>query len=71
MIAQQITCTVCGKKKGDVNHWWLFSVMHVLADEEYLGFEAKPWIEKDIEWMQHACGQECLTKAMNKWMQTK
>ena len=70
-IAQAVTCNICGKQKGSVNHWWLFGITHVLGDEEYLGFEAKPWIQADAEYMRHACGQECLIKALSQWMQLK
>jgi len=68
-IVEQVKCDICGKQKADVNHWWLFGVMNVLGTEDvYTSFEAKPWIESEAEWMRHACGQECLTQAVNRWM---
>ncbi len=69
LIPQQINCSVCGKPKAAVNHWFLFAMPHVLSNEEYFSFEAKPWIEADVEWMNHACGAECLMKAMSRWME--
>jgi hypothetical protein len=70
-VTQQITCDVCGKVKGQVNHWWMFNVTHVLAEEDYFNFEAKPWIDSEQDWTRHACGQECLLKALSQWMQAQ
>ena len=60
-ITQAITCDQCGKVKGDVNHWWLYSFSGA--------FTAEPWGDK-AEIFKHACGQECLTKALNEFMQS-
>jgi len=62
VIAQTITCDVCGKQKGQVNHWWM-----------YLGgemFSVWAWND-DAGEVSHACGQECLHKALDKWIQEK
>ena len=63
-MSQQVTfiCDVCGKTKGDVNHW--FQAWH---DG---GFQIQKWNDLDKgSKVQHLCGMECAVKAMTKAMQ--
>ena len=60
-IVEQVTCDVCGKLKGDVNHWWLAHVKDFIRVE--------PWAETlSIGEFKHLCGQECVIQAVNRWM---
>lgn len=63
MFANSIICDVCGKHKGSVNHWWL-------AWTDGGTFEVESFRQTDADTIpQHLCGQDCVIKAVNKWMQ--
>lgn len=57
-----ITCDVCGKQKGDVNHWWL-----VWASRQGMWIEPFRLIEADSQ-PKHICGQECAIRSLNDYM---
>jgi len=59
-IVEQVTCDVCGKAKCEVNHWWLYGTSKS-------AIEIIPWDEQKRGW-NHACGQECVIQAVNRWM---
>jgi hypothetical protein len=63
-ITQSVTCDVCGKQKGEVNHWYLSSVdggtLHLDKWDDDSAAAAG----------NHLCGQDCVVKAVNKWMQS-
>lgn len=61
-IAQAVTCDVCGKLKGEVNCWWLQTRAKAF-------FEVMPWNDETYATSDHLCGQECVVKALNKFMQ--
>ena len=67
-MTKKTVCNVCGKEKGEVNHWWLYIIHHVLSDEEFFSLEVRPWVENDVDFMKHACGQECVVKAVNSYL---
>jgi hypothetical protein len=58
-------CDYCDKTKGDSNHWWMrdpaspsgFFVLSVWDDTI-----------KDVEGVEHICGEACATKALSKFM---
>lgn len=62
---EQINCDICGKKKGDVNHWWLMS-------KTLTEFRIHRWNEKTVKRLvrfgKHLCGQECVIKAVNEYL---
>lgn len=59
------TCDVCGKAKQDVNHWWM-----LFEGESQTGTYCAVYTwDGDIESFKHLCGQECVIKAVNEWMQ--
>ena len=67
------TCDICGKKKGESNHWWLLSLGNVLCFEEgqpNQRFTILPWNvnESRIGEMRHLCGQGCAMKALERFM---
>lgn len=63
-ITQAITCDVCGKVKGEVNHWYTAEIYGKSS------IYVRTWSEKSVEGAdQHLCGQECVIQAVNKWMQ--
>ena len=62
-ITETVTCDVCGKQKGQVNHWWMY------AFGGYQRMEIKPWNDSSADAWKHACGQGCVMKAVNEFMQ--
>jgi hypothetical protein len=69
------TCDICGKKKGEANHWWMVMLGDVPCyDEGQPGvrFILMPWngAESRIADMYHLCGQGCAMKAMVRFMAT-
>lgn len=69
------TCDICGKKKGDVNHWWMVILGDVPCwDEGQPGqrFTLLPWnaAESHNPNMLHLCGQNCAMQAMERFMTT-
>jgi len=59
-ITEQITCDVCGKSKGSVNHWWMLG-------ENPKELVIRPYVPS-LGW-KHLCGQQCVIKAVSEWMQ--
>lgn len=61
-ITQQITCDVCGKVKGQVNHWWIADIV--------MNFQLFTWSDDGAKQNNHIhlCGQECAVKKMSEWM---
>jgi hypothetical protein len=69
------TCDICGKKKGEANHWWMVLLGDVPCyDEGQPGqrFTLLPWnaAESRNPAMYHLCGQGCAMKAMERFMTT-
>lgn len=69
------TCDICGKKKGEANHWWMVLLGDVPCyDEGQPGqrFTLLPWnsAESRNNDMYHLCGQGCAMKAMVRFMTT-
>jgi len=67
------TCDICGKKKGDSNHWWMFVLGDVPCfDEGQPGqrFTLLPWnfAESRNPEMRHLCGQGCAMQALERFM---
>src|SRR5580704_17068817 len=68
-------CDICGKKKGEANHWW----MVLLGDVPYydegqpaMRFTLLPWnqAESRNREMYPLCGQGCAMKAKERFMTT-
>ena len=66
-ITETITCDVCGKQKQQTNHWWMYD--RPLKAYPDSGFVVWQWDDKHAKQYKSACGQECITKAVNEWMQ--
>jgi hypothetical protein len=69
------TCDICGKKKGEANHWWMVLLGDVPCYDEGqpgLRFTLLPWnlAESRNPEMYHLCGQGCAMKAMERFMTT-
>jgi hypothetical protein len=60
------TCDICGKKKGEANHWWMLS--H--ADQVPQRFSVMPWNAEDSRnpEMRHLCGKGCAMQALERFM---
>jgi hypothetical protein len=69
---ETITCDVCGKIKGEVNHWFKASSTDG-SDEIIRGFSVYPSdepIDRGFVYLD-LCGQSCVVQAINSWMQKK
>ncbi len=71
------TCDICGKSKGEANHWWMAAVGSVPCFEENGGgdlrdqrFTLMRWSRADSQNpdMYHLCGQGCAMQAMERFM---
>jgi hypothetical protein len=68
-------CDICGKKKGEANHWWMVLLGDVPCYDEgqpAMRFTLLPWnqAESRNREMYHLCGQGCAMKAMERFMTT-
>jgi len=67
------TCDICGKKKGEANHWWMVMLGDVPCFDEgqpSQRFTLLPWnlAESRNPDMYHLCGQSCAMTAMERFM---
>lgn len=67
------TCDICGKRKGDANHWWMVMLGDVPCYEEggiNLRFSLMPWnpMESQNQNLYHLCGQGCALQALERFM---
>jgi hypothetical protein len=67
------TCDICGKRKGDANHWWMVMLGDVPCYEEGSPnhrFSLMPWnpAESQNSELFHLCGQGCALQAMERFM---
>ena len=65
MKSETYACDICGKQKGDVNHWWMYDPPK--GPQQCFGIWE--WDNDCAAGLKHACGQECVIKAVNEWMQ--
>ena len=68
-------CDICGKKKGEANHWWMVLLRDVPCYDEgqpSSRFTLLPWnaAESRNGDLYHLCGQGCAMKAMVRFMTT-
>lgn len=69
------TCDICGRKKGEANHWWMLTLGDVSCfDEGQPGkrFTLMPWDANESQDREfyHLCGQSCAMTAMERFMNT-
>jgi hypothetical protein len=70
MITQQVECDICKALKKEVNHWYVVcpvgsSVrLHTWSSADTMGLLRKPRVI-------HCCGQACLHKALDQWVNRK
>jgi len=67
------TCDLCGKKKGEANHWWMVMLGELPSSDDGQSarrFTLVPWnaAESRNSEMYHLCGQGCAMKAMERFM---
>ena len=67
------TCDICGKTKGEANHWWMASLGApplVIEDDERLRFTLMRWhaSESRSPDIYHLCGQGCAMQAAERFM---
>ena len=67
------TCDICGKTKGEANHWWMASLGPRSAyaeDERALRFTLMRWHAAECRSadIYHLCGQGCAMQAAERFM---
>jgi hypothetical protein len=70
------TCDICGKTKGEANHWWMLSHADCLCDEDDQvpqRFSVMPWSASQSRnpEMRHLCGKGCAMQALERFMTQK
>jgi hypothetical protein len=73
-LQMQVCCDVCGRLKREVNHWWVMLPSRLTgsrADARWMRTAVMPWNDEDAAdpQAQHICGQACMLKAMERFMQ--
>jgi hypothetical protein len=73
MWTETFTCNVCGKRKGDVDHWWIASIGEISPSEvedNKPQFQLIPWSELMARSPEviHLCGAGCALKETERWM---
>ena len=59
------TCDVCGKRKGETNHWFIGS--RSKSTVAILRWDALT----DLSDPSHLCGQACVTTYASHWMEER
>ncbi len=71
------TCDICGKSKGEANHWWMASVgaapcveLEPADVDKDQRFTLMRWSRADSQNpdMYHLCGQGCAMQAAERFM---
>jgi hypothetical protein len=67
MTVVTVVCDVCGRKKGETNHWFK-------AKAGSVGFRVwpaggAPSELSNLETRRDLCGAACVNKALNNWME--
>src|SRR6201990_2422176 len=70
------TCDICGKTKGEANHWWMLSYADCACDEDDQvpqRFSVMPWNAGQARnpEMRHLCGKGCAMQALERFMTQK
>jgi len=63
-VTEQYSCDICGKQKQHTNHW-------LLASMDNAALTVRTWESVQVSnkrEFKHLCGQECVLKFVNKWM---
>jgi hypothetical protein len=73
-LQMQVCCDVCERQKREVNHWWVLlpsRLSGTRTDAKWLRMAVMPWNDEDAAdpQAQHICGQACMLKAMERFMQ--
>ena len=70
---ETFNCDICGKQKGNVDHWWLaWSEPYSPHDQapRHQMLKIYPWENMTAHDAntKHLCGQACLQKLVDRWM---
>lgn len=69
-IQTVIICDVCGKGKGETNHWFGYELSKSAGSR--IQFVPMALIqEDDLPAWGHLCGLECLHKRLGQWAEKK
>jgi hypothetical protein len=70
----QIACNVCGRTKGETNHWFIaiYDPRHPGAREfdgiAFGSFDAH--VQNPLLKTEHICGEACMHKRLSQWLET-
>ena len=73
---ETFNCDICGKQKSNINHWWLIWTEpyspHPAAPTRNL-LKIYPWenMAAHDATVKHLCGQACLQKFVDRWLNTE
>jgi hypothetical protein len=67
------SCDICGKTKGESNHWWMATAGPPVCSEEQESadrFTLLPWSAESCcsSELHHLCGQSCAMQALARFM---
>jgi len=73
-VPGHIICDVCGRDKGETNHWIIAATIPPTPEapgEIGIGFApmGTPVNDPDAK-IEHLCGQGCATKRFSQWLET-
>ena len=69
-IEKRYTCRQCGAVRREANHWFVMG-MHSKLVTLLTWDDAVKWQRLDLPWMFPFCGQGCVQKAIEIWMDKK
>lgn len=61
-----VTCDVCGRQKGEANHWILYCLK---SDRSYISFRG--WTDSLAAYWGHLCAEECANKLLQRHLRGK
>ena len=65
-VQQTYSCDVCGKVRGEMNHWWLVSGF---GPEDITLLGIQPWDSAEAALAEaHLCGEKCLHDYLSQWL---
>jgi hypothetical protein len=76
---QSVVCDECGRKKGDVNHWFVYpysddpetdGLGFVIFRSDAVEMAAKQGVNLAQEARKDYCSQQCVTTIFQRWLDT-
>ncbi len=70
MIVQAVKCDVCGKLKGETNHWLKVSPSVSRLDGGLMFSKDPDFQSGGLTQIEDICGQECAHKRLSAWLES-